>query len=265
MKQEAAPSGQLQKIFSNYHLALQPIFNLRTGRAEGAEALVRHRKETTFSAQQFVMKLEKTGLITLFDTWAIMEALRFLSNNPIYPQIAVNISATTLAQPFFPLKVQEYLKSHGVPPHQLALEVTETVPLAEGSLGHDNLTALDARGVMMIMDDFGAGHSNLLALSLAGWSAIKVDRGITRMLSTDRLRDRGISILKNVREMALEMHLDVIVEGVETEDQLRVLQGLEVSRVQGFLLGMPQPMPDCDPRGWHRRASPDLFGVEALP
>lgn len=233
--------------YADLHFFLQPKFNLRTGLIDGAEALVRHRSNPAFSPQRFIQQLEEAGNIQGFDRWALRENLRFLQyclatdQNTFGCRIAVNISALTLAQPGMPDFVSALLEEFGIPSALLELEVTETMPAYQTEAARLNLKAVASLGVRMMMDDYGSAYANLLALSLSGWSGIKVDRQVTCLLDSPETFKAGVAILQKTAELAGAMNVDVVVEGVETKEQLQVLKEIGVTHIQGYLFGRPRP------------------------
>lgn len=231
--------------FEELHFYLQPKFNLDTGLIDGAEALVRHRSNSAFSPLGFIQMLERARSIDTFDRWSLQENLRFLRQSILADQntfghrIAVNISAITLAQSSIPDYVACMLEEFGIPASSLELEVTETQPVT--MLARQNLKILADLGVRMWMDDYGSAYSNLLAVSMTGWSGIKVDREVTLLLDNPETFGRGVAILQKTAEMAHDMGVSLVVEGVDKREQLLVLKRIGVTHVQGYLFGRPRP------------------------
>lgn len=230
----AVASSQLQ-------MWLQPKFSLKTGRAVGAEALVRwqHPQRGFVSPAEFVPFAEQTGYISMVTTWMLDQALRTLAAwAPTHPElsIAVNMSTRDLGDPEFIGRVSQLIALHGVDPKRLRLEVVESGLMDDPQRSVAVLHALRNLGCGLSIDDFGTGYSSLAYLQKLPVSELKIDRsfvdGIDRLPGTQRL-------FKTMVEMGHGMGLMVTAEGVETEAEKETITRLDCDVVQGYLTGRP--------------------------
>jgi len=231
---QAVATSQLQ-------MWLQPKFSLATGRAVGAEALVRwqHPQRGFVSPAEFVPFAEQTGYITLVTDWMLRQALRTLADwAPIHPElsIAVNVSTRDLQRKGFAEHVAALIAASGVPAQRLRLEITESGLMDDPQHSVAVLHALRAIGTPLSIDDFGTGYSSLAYLQQLPVSELKIDRSFV-----DKL-DQSAATQKLVRAMAEMGHgLDLMVtaEGVETEAERETITRLGCDVMQGYLASRP--------------------------
>ena len=230
----AVASSQLQ-------MWVQPKFSLRTGRAVGAEALVRwqHPQRGFVSPAEFVPFAEQTGYIGLVTHWMLTQALRLLvAWAPTHPELSlsVNVSTHDLQDPDFCSRVRVLIDQHGVPAHRLHLELVESGLMQDPQSSVAALHALRALGVHLSIDDFGTGYSSLAYLQQLPVNELKIDRsfvdGVDGLPGTQRL-------LKTMIEMGHGMGLSVTAEGVETEAEKAVITALACDVMQGYLGSRP--------------------------
>ncbi len=222
----------------------QPKVDLRHGRIVGAEALVRwnHPVRGWLSPLQFIGIAEDSGLIVPLGDFVLDEATlqvnrwADLSNEPIH--VAVNLSGRQLTQPDFPNTVTRILESNRVSPTQVCLEVTEAVLLDEESPVGEVLNRFSAMGFTMSLDDFGTGYSSLAYLRRFPFEELKIDRAFVQDL--DISAGEG-TLIEAILGMAKALHLHVVAEGIESQDQLSKLLRLGCDTGQGFFLARPQP------------------------
>lgn len=218
----------------------QPVVDLRTGSAVGVEALVRweHPQRGLISPDQFIPLAEETGLILPLGAWMLEHSLSQLQRwRQAIPQsrdlwLAINISPRQLTDPDLIHKVARALAETGVPPGNLHLEITETAVMHSVEASTTALDGLRDLGVHIIIDDFGTGYSSLARLKRLPVSTLKVDRCFVDGLGRDP-SDR--SIVDAIVKLAESLSLGVIAEGVETLEQLEILQSLGASMGQGYL------------------------------
>ena len=231
---QAVATAQLQ-------MWLQPKFSLVTGRAVGAEALVRwqHPQRGFVSPAEFVPFAEQTGYIGLVTTWMLEQALRTLASwAAVQPalSIAVNVSTRDLQDPSFADRVQRLLGQHGVPAQRLRLEIVESGLMEDPQSSVAVLQGLRELGVQLSIDDFGTGYSSLAYLQQLPVSELKIDRsfvqGIDALPGTQRL-------FKTMVEMGHGMGLMVTAEGVETEAERATVAALGCDVMQGYLGSRP--------------------------
>jgi diguanylate cyclase (GGDEF)-like protein/PAS domain S-box-containing protein len=228
-------AGELQ-----LHYQLQ--YNM-SGRIRGMEALLRLPDPDLgfVSPDRFITIAEESGLIHLLGKWVIEEACRQLvlwntdRETPVC--IAVNISPLQLMRPDFIPEIRQAISSSGINPAWLEMEITERVVLNINEIA-GRMTELADLGIRFAVDDFGTGYSSLQHLHRLPVSTLKIDRSFVRQLCES---SRSYSIVKSIIAMGHSLQMEVIAEGVEHEDQIRVLRELHCDCLQGFLLSRPSP------------------------
>ncbi|HEU4421081.1 MAG TPA: EAL domain-containing protein, partial [Pilimelia sp.] len=152
--------------------------------------------------------------------------------------ISVNISARSLLDPRLPADVAELLRRHGVPPRRLVLEITETVVMSELDVIDEVLAGLRGAGVQLAVDDFGTGYSSLTFLTRIAVDELKVDRAfVAKMIDSPK----AAAIVRTTVDLAQELGLRVVAEGVETAEQRAALAALGCSAAQGYHFFRPMP------------------------
>lgn len=247
--QEAARLGHLSLLSdlrsavqsSQLQMWLQPKYSLQTGKAVGAEALIRwqHPTRGLVSPVEFIPFAEQTGYITMVTEWMLREALRTLKLwAPSHPEltIAVNISTRDLQDAGFARRIARMIASKGVSPRNLRLEVTESALMEDAQSSLALLHMLHAIGTPLSIDDFGTGYSSLAYLQKMPVSELKIDRsfvdGIDKAVGTQKL-------VKAMIEMGHGLDMTVTAEGVETQAEREVLAAMGCDVVQGYLCGRP--------------------------
>jgi diguanylate cyclase (GGDEF)-like protein/PAS domain S-box-containing protein len=222
-------------------LHLQPIVEVATARVVGREALVRwqHPDRGLLGPAWFLSVAEESGLIDELGRWVLAEAARIARATPELGYVAVNVSPSQVRRPGLADDVARILRSTGLPPSQLVIELTESVMLGAATEGRRQLEELDALGVRLVVDDFGTGFSALSHLRDLPVSGIKVDRSFTAGLGRDPQCDRIVEALTG---LAQGLGVDIVAEGVETEEQRAVLVGIGCEHAQGYLFGRPAPV-----------------------
>ena len=247
--QEAARLGHLSLLSdlrqavatSQLQMWLQPKFSLATGRAVGAEALVRWQHPTRgfVSPAEFVPFAEQAGYITMVTNWMLEQALRTLvAWAPTHPElsIAVNVSTRDLQHKGFAERVARMIDASGLPAKRLRIEITESGLMDDPLHSVALLHALREIGTPLSIDDFGTGYSSLAYLQKLPVSELKIDRSFI-----DKL-DQSPGTQKLVRAMAEMGHgLDLMVtaEGVETEAERETIIRLGCDVMQGYLASRP--------------------------
>ncbi len=222
----------------------QPEVDVRTRRIVGAEALVRwqHPVLGSLTPDHFLDVAEETGLIVplgrhVLET-ACCEAAGWRARVPDgrAPWVAVNLSATELAQPDLVDVVGVILETTGLDAHRLCVEITEGSLVGDPAGVGRTLSRLRALGVQVALDDFGTGYSSLGYLKRFDLDFLKIDRAFTAGLSS---ATSDVAIVTAVAQLARALGMQVVAEGVETEQQLRVLAELGVELAQGWLFARP--------------------------
>lgn len=222
----------------------QPVFSARDNSTQlvGFEALLRwdHPERGLLGPSEFVPLAEETGMIVPVGTWAIGEACRHLMalapNSPKAPWVSVNIAARQLADGTLLEIVNRALSASGLDARRLRLEVTENVILSDEDAARETLEALRARGIRILMDDFGTGHASLSYLHRLPICSIKIDRYFVGRMDVSM---ECLEIVRSVVALAKSLSMDVVAEGVEQEAQLEALRSMGCEHVQGFLLSHP--------------------------
>jgi diguanylate cyclase len=226
-------------------LHYQPQVDLRTGEIVAVEALVRwrHSRHGFIPPLEFLPLAEDAGLMDELTTLVLDEALGQCAvwqaqNQPV--TVSVNISATNLLSPGFPAAVARLLERHRLDPAVLVLEVTETVTMADVDRCRQAIQELSDLGLVVSVDDFGAGFTSLAYLSSLAVGELKLDRSFINGLSTGT-DTRDLALVRSTVKLAHALGLRVVAEGVEDEDSFELLTDFECDLAQGYLISKPQP------------------------
>lgn len=225
----------------------QPQVSLRTGSVLGVEALVRwqHPQWGMVSPGRFIPLAEESGLILPLGRWVLREACRQAARwarSGEIRRVSVNLSARQLGEPGLVAQVRDILEETGLPPACLDLELTESALIAQGEAVSARLSALRALGVRIAVDDFGTGYSSLAYLRRFPLDILKVDRSFISGLAEPGAEGRrNQAVVRAVVDMAHALSLEVIAEGVETEEQRTIMAALGCDEMQGFLFSPPVP------------------------
>ncbi|HZU52552.1 MAG TPA: EAL domain-containing protein [Holophagaceae bacterium] len=228
-----------------FTLHYQPQFH-PDGRLTGFEALVRwnHPSLGLVPPAKFIPAAEESGLILPLGRWVLEEAcrqmVRWRQAGARDLVMAVNVSAIQFADPGWVDTVAQVIDRHGLPPHCLELELTESLVMDPASEPARRLARLKEMGVGLAIDDFGTGYSSLSYLHRLPISVLKIDQSFVRELQPGR-EDRSGPILQAIVALGRHLGLQVVAEGVETELQRAFLANLGCDALQGYLLGRPVP------------------------
>ncbi|WP_151199755.1 putative bifunctional diguanylate cyclase/phosphodiesterase [Kozakia baliensis] len=219
-------------------LVYQPVVDAHTLSLRGFEALARwHRPGNgPVSPDKFIRLAEEAGLIKVLGAWILEEACLAAQRWPHSLFISVNVSCGQLYEPNFVQDVQAILSRTGLEPGRLELEITESIFMDAEGVSFGILRALTDIGVRIVLDDFGRGFSSLGFLKDFSFSKIKIDTGFTRDMMHDR---RSAAIVRSVITLAGELGIVMTAEGVETNEQLTILQRYGCTQVQGYLFSVP--------------------------
>lgn len=229
-----------------FFLEYQPIVSLETMEVESFEALIRweHPECGPISPGEFVPLAEDTGLIVPIGEWVLREACRQFADwrrtaqGAVPRSISVNLSRNQLLLSDLPDKIRQILKENDLPPSALHLELTESAVMRDVESAKQVLRALKEIGLKLNMDDFGTGHSSLACLHQFPFDVLKIDRSF--IVSVDRGRDLA-ALVHAVITLARNLNISVVAEGIETRDQLIMLQSLGCQFGQGFYFSKPLP------------------------
>jgi diguanylate cyclase (GGDEF)-like protein len=226
------------ELFLNY----QPQVDLETGRAFGAEALLRWRTEDglTVPPDRFIPIAEYSGLITEIGEWVLHQACAELVRLRVAGHteftMSINVSQVQFRHPHFIDMLRRALKDTGAPPEFVELEITESMAMEEPDVLAELLAQVKGTGVSIAIDDFGTGFSSLSHLQRLNVDRLKIDRAFVSEITGSA---RGSSIAEMVIQLGRNLGLSIIAEGVEDERQAQILQALGCTRAQGFLFSRP--------------------------
>ncbi|MGZ5149184.1 MAG: putative bifunctional diguanylate cyclase/phosphodiesterase [Burkholderiales bacterium] len=233
---------------NEFTLHYQPKIELIGGSIVGVEALIRwrHPERGLVSPVEFIPVAEETGLIIDIGEWVLRSACAQLrawdqSGHTAVP-VAVNISAKQFLQRDIAETVMRALREHGVPPHLLELEITESTAMHNVEATSTTLRELKALGVHIAIDDFGTGYSSLSYLKRLPIDSLKIDRSFVTGLPEDQ---DDASIAHAVITMAHALRLKVVAEGVENKAQLDFMAANGCDEMQGFYFSRPLPAEEC--------------------
>ncbi|MFJ8234632.1 EAL domain-containing protein [Ureibacillus sp. NPDC094379] len=223
-------------------LYFQPRVDSRTNQIIGAEALIRwnHTEWGLISPREFLTIAEENGLITEIDDWVLNEACNQIKNWKnrgirVVP-ISINISAIHFLKPDWPNKVAEVIRDAGIQRDEIEFEITESIILNKLEMVKSSILRLKELGIKIIMDDFGKGYSSLSYLTEYPFDVIKIDKSFIRNMHHS---DRDLHLTKSIIYMARGLNIRVVAEGVETLQQLKILQEQECYEIQGYLFSHP--------------------------
>lgn len=221
----------------------QPIWSIREQRFTTAEALCRliDPELGNVPPSEFIPIAEQKGLMgalgdLVLDKTCAMAATDIVGGNGLY-YLHVNVSPYQLPGEKLAERFQAILDKHGIGPERLRLEITETMDVDESGLVRQSVALLREAGFVFAMDDFGTGFSNLKSLLSGRFADIKLDRAL--LLSAED--EQGRQMLRNIYEMVRVSGLRTVQEGVETEDQLHMVENFGCDTVQGFYFARPMP------------------------
>lgn len=232
----AVEGGQMQLFY-------QPIMDIGTGAVRGVEALARwaHPEKGFIAPDQFIPMIEQTGLIQPFSAWVINEALRQWSawrEQGIETCMSVNLSMHNLQDKAFPKELEALLQKWSVLPHALILEVTESAMMGDPDRVLQTLNYFRSLGADVAIDDFGTGYSSLSYLKRMPVNEIKIDRSFVKDVCTNK--DDAV-IVRSTIDLAHNLGLEVVAEGVEDKDILSFLAELKCDLAQGYYFSRPLP------------------------
>ena len=243
--QNAVENGQLQLYYQ-----VQVEGGTGSHRPIGAEALVRwlHPLRGLVSPAEFIPLAEETGVILAIGRWVLDVAcaqLKIWQQEPLTSGLvlAVNVSSKQFRQAGFVGQIRSLIQRHRINPLNLKLELTESLLLENIEETIVTMNALTDMGVQFSLDDFGAGYSSLQYLKRLPLYQLKIDRSFVRDIATD---SSDKAIVRTIIAMADTLNINVIAEGVETEEQQKQLLQKGCTRYQGFLFGKPMPIESFD-------------------
>ena len=242
VREERLLDAELRRAIAveELRLAFQPIIDLRSGRVEGMEALVRwqHPRRGMLPPHEFLSVAEESGAIVALGQWVLdagcAELRRLLEDRPDLV-MSVNVSAAQLGRTDLVPAVKAALDRNELPPGSLRVELTETA-MTESPSSLDELWELDRMGVHVGIDDFGTGYGSLTYLQSLPARFLKIDRSFVDDILHN---DNHLAIVRAVIDLADTLDIDVVAEGVETSRQATLLRELGCPSGQGYLFSPP--------------------------
>ncbi len=242
--------GELREALSDNQLVLhyQPKVSLKGNKIIGVEALCRwnHPDRGEILPDNFIPLIEQAGLSKPFSNWVIDTALEQTakwSKKGIQIKMSVNLSVKNLHDHWFPNDVENLLKKWGVHPSQLILEITESSMMVDQEKVNEIVRQLKRLGLNLSIDDFGTGYSSLSYLRKFPAKEIKIDKSFVM----DMLQNEGNAVIvRSTIEMAQDIGCNVVAEGVENEETMKLLASLGCDTIQGFHVCKPISAEDFD-------------------
>jgi diguanylate cyclase (GGDEF)-like protein len=263
MRQSIELRRRLERAIEQDELVIhyQPIVNLHDGHIAGLEALVRlpGPEATLILPGDFIPLAERTGLIFSLGAWVlerVLSDLQRLATPGAGFRVSVNMSPLELRRQGFATAILERIHRHGVSPKLLAIEVTESMLITRPDRTSRELQELRRAGMQVHLDDFGSGYSSMSWLARLPIDAVKIDRSFIAEGSRDPRKAR---VLEAMVQLARDLDLEVVAEGIETEEQEQRMVRLGCGLGQGCRFGLPSPdIPEC-----LGKAGGDLSGSRA--
>ena len=251
LKEQQLLLGELERALDNHEFCffLQPKCNSITRAIVGMEALVRwnHPTRGIVSPGEFVPLMEETGLITRLDLYLWEEVCQMLhgwkARNENMVPISVNVSISDIAALDVAQVLWELVQKYQLEPKLLLVEITESMLAQNLKMVENTIAALHRKGFAVLMDDFGSGYSSLNMLRNTSVDAIKLDM---QFIVRDSESSKGRQIVESVIEMARRLNLPIIAEGVETQEQVFMLQSMDCLYTQGYYFYKPMAVKQAE-------------------
>ena len=233
---------------SEFMLTYQPKVNIKTGEIKGMEALIRwnHPELGLVSPAKFIPLAEEIGLIMPIGEWVLKTACcqnqAWIKSGLSAIPVAVNLSVRQFQQPDLVQKIAKLLEETGLEARYLTLEITETAAMLDVDFTRKLLRELEQMGVNIALDDFGTGYSSLSYLKQFPLHTLKIDRSFVKDLTEE---PADIAIARAVIALGHGLHLNVVAEGVETQEQVDCLRMLDCEEIQGYFFSRPLSSEDA--------------------
>lgn len=228
---------------NEYYMAYQPIYELATQEVKSYEALLRWESPLIGSVgpNEFIPLLEDNDLIIPVGRWIVREVAlqmkRWEQDGHTEFTIAINISVKQMMHPDFMKDIKHILEDIQVSPNRLIFEITETVAVQNIDMVTSLLGELNEYGIQIALDDFGTGFSSLFILKSLPIQHVKIDRSF--IVSMENEGEKSRIILQGILDIARNLGMTTVMEGVETEEQLYILKAMGAQKIQGYLISPP--------------------------
>lgn len=248
-KQAKKVIADVEKELNSGHFTvyLQPKVNMNNGKTVGAEALVRLYSEEfgIISPLKFIPVLEENNAVHMIDLFVLEQVCKFQkekieAGEQIVP-ISVNFSKKTLINPNLLEAVDEIMQRYNTPKGIIQIEITESVSDMDHLIISNIANSLRNMGFELAMDDFGTKYANMETLINFQFGIAKVDRSLVKDIATN---EKSVIMLKHLTAMLNELEISCVIEGVETQEQIDILKGMNCDIIQGFFYGKPTPSED---------------------
>jgi diguanylate cyclase (GGDEF)-like protein len=249
------------------YLVYQPTFRLDDRKVDGVEALLRwqHPTRGLIPPDRFIPIAEDSGLILEIGRWVATEACRQAANwreRGLGLAMSINVSGKQIDEPDFVDEISEILDQTGLDPVALTLEITETSLMRDPRAAATRLQALKRLGVRIAIDDFGTGYSSLAYLREFPVDSLKIDR--TFVSGLDNSQDAS-AFVSTLVQLGRQLNIQTLGEGIEDEDQLRLLLDAQCDYGQGFLLARPLPAEQLEALLTDERSDISALEIESRP
>ena len=244
--------GELERALDNHEFCffLQPKCNSMTRAIVGMEALVRwnHPTRGCVPPSEFMPLLESTGLVTRLDQYiweSVCQTLqKWQENGSNLVPVSVNVSVVDIVNLDVPQVFADLVEKYKLEPKLLLAEITETMLAENAEVVENTIQGLHRKGFSVMMDDFGSGYSSLNMLKDTNVDAIKLDMKLIAM--NQQNHSKGVQIVESVVDMAHRLNLPIIAEGVETPEQVSMLQAADCLYTQGYYFFKPMPVENAE-------------------
>jgi len=244
---EFAIRNDLHKAIENnqFKVYYQPIVNLKTNEIIATEALIRweHPDWGTLSPDEFIRLAEESGVIIEVGKWMLKEVCRnynkWMENKRSSIKVSVNFSSIQFIENNFAENIRSILDEFKLNPHFLIMEITESVLISKAERVISDIKKLQSYGIQLALDDFGTGYSSLSYLNSFNIDILKIDRSFINKVLEDKTSN---VITKTIINMAKELNIKLVAEGIENWEQLTYLRGLNCYSGQGYIYSKPIPL-----------------------
>lgn len=234
---------RLAILTSQLQIAIQPKVAIQSLKVIGGEVLLRwqHPKVGFISADRWVEIAESHGLMPQLNRWLVNQVTALIKGNyPTITPLAINISPTSLDDQFVQFLLQT-LKANQVDPSLIEIEITESASVDDLTVIAQCIRTLRTNGIIVSLDDFGSGYASMRYLVELEVDKIKIDKSFIQKAETN---NNAWLILKNMMDLAKEINLKILCEGIETVSQLNLVRLLGADEGQGYYFGKPELLTD---------------------